>query len=58
MDGQGSKGPAILSNSESSVVVDGYSEGIGVSSVPERKTGQTKVKVPKCWLNAERCLNP
>ena len=42
----------MLSNSELMVVVDGWSEGAGVSSVSERGTTQTKVKVLKCWLSA------
>lgn len=55
---QGPKGSAILSNSESITVVEGRSEGAGLSPVSERATTQPKVKVPKCYLNVEGSLNP
>ncbi|RLF07452.1 MAG: hypothetical protein DRJ64_02945 [Thermoprotei archaeon] len=58
MDGQGPKGSAILSNSESMGHVEGRSEGTGVSLVPERVKTQTRVKGPKCGLNDEGSGNP
>jgi hypothetical protein len=46
--GQGPKGSAILSNSESIAAVEDRSEGAGLSSVPERETTRPRVKVSKC----------
>ena len=41
----------MLSNSESLILVEGWSERARVSCVRMRETTQTKVKAPKCWLS-------
>ncbi len=48
---QGSKDLGVQSNSESLGTVDGWSGGTGVSSVSNRGTTQSGVKVPKCLLS-------
>lgn len=58
MSGQGPKGSAILSNSEPITVVEGWSEGVGLSSTSERETTQPRVKVSKYYLNEEGSLTP
>lgn len=40
-----------LSNSKSSIIVEDWNGGMGVSSMSERGTTQPKVKVPKCKLS-------
>ena len=58
MNGQGAKASAVLSNSEFTVGVEGWNGGAGVSSASERGITQTRVKVPKYWLNEEGSRNP
>ena len=51
MEVPGGETLALLSNSESTAAVDGWSQGRGVSSLSERETTQTGVKAPKCRLS-------
>ena len=55
---QGPKGPGSLLNSKSLVIVEGGSEGAGVSLVPEREITLPAVKAPKYWLSQEGSFQP